>query len=66
MLESLLHRVQREILRTRILVEFVPLQRLLGRHDALNEYINHVSSALFAIPPGLARVGDWWGRELFG
>ena len=46
--------------------QFVPLQRLLGRHDALNEYIKHVSSALFAIPPGLARVGDWWGRELFG
>jgi deferrochelatase/peroxidase EfeB len=32
--------------------QFVPLQDDLARKDALNEYIQHVGSALFAIPPG--------------
>jgi deferrochelatase/peroxidase EfeB len=45
--------------------QFVPLQTRLGSNDALNEYITHTSSALFAIPPGLSGVGDWWGRRLF-
>jgi deferrochelatase/peroxidase EfeB len=45
--------------------QFVPLQTKLGSHDALNEYIRHTSSALFAIPPGLTGPGDWWGRALF-
>jgi deferrochelatase/peroxidase EfeB len=44
---------------------FVRLQRALSRQDALNEYIQHVGSALFAIPPGVRGAGDWWGRELF-
>ncbi|MGW1467185.1 iron uptake transporter deferrochelatase/peroxidase subunit [Streptomyces sp. NPDC002308] len=44
---------------------FVPLQRELSRHDALNEYIQHVGSALFAIPPGVRDTHDWWGRTLF-
>ena len=30
--------------------QFVALQRKLGVHDALNEYIKHVGSALFAVP----------------
>jgi deferrochelatase/peroxidase EfeB len=45
--------------------QFVPIQTLLGRHDALNEYIKHVGSALFAVPPGVSAVGDWFGRSLF-
>jgi deferrochelatase/peroxidase EfeB len=45
--------------------QFVPIQRKLGSHDALNEYIRHTSSALFAIPPGLQAAGDWWGKSLF-
>ncbi|WP_329465469.1 iron uptake transporter deferrochelatase/peroxidase subunit [Streptomyces sp. NBC_01431] len=45
---------------------FLPLQRSLARHDALNEYIQHVGSAIFAIPPGVRDKGDWWGRGLFG
>ena len=45
--------------------QFVPIQRQLGSHDALNEYIRHTGSALFAIPPGLSGPGDWWGRRLF-
>ncbi|MDQ0990564.1 iron uptake transporter deferrochelatase/peroxidase subunit [Streptomyces sp. V3I7] len=44
---------------------FIPLQRKLSRHDALNEYIQHVSSAVFAIPPGVRDKDDWWGRALF-
>ncbi|MFG2722095.1 iron uptake transporter deferrochelatase/peroxidase subunit [Streptomyces sp. NPDC048416] len=45
---------------------FLPIQRALARHDALNEYIQHVGSAIFAIPPGVRDKGDWWGRGLFG
>ncbi|MEU3190933.1 iron uptake transporter deferrochelatase/peroxidase subunit [Streptomyces sp. NPDC006992] len=44
---------------------FIPIQRSLARHDALNEYIQHVGSALFAVPPGVRGKDDWWGRELF-
>jgi deferrochelatase/peroxidase EfeB len=45
--------------------QFVPIQRRLGRNDALNEYIRHTGSAVFAVPPGLSAAGDWWGKELF-
>ncbi|MFD5751341.1 iron uptake transporter deferrochelatase/peroxidase subunit [Streptomyces sp. NPDC127033] len=44
---------------------FIPVQRSLARSDALNEYIQHVGSAVFAIPPGVRDTGDWWGRALF-
>jgi deferrochelatase/peroxidase EfeB len=44
---------------------FVPIQMNLARHDALNEYIRHVSSALFACPPGVSGPDDFWGRALF-
>jgi len=43
---------------------FVQVQRNL-RTDAMNEYIRHTSSAVFACPPGLRDVADWWGRTLF-
>ncbi|MGC5035429.1 iron uptake transporter deferrochelatase/peroxidase subunit [Streptomyces sp. DT190] len=43
---------------------FIPVQRNLAT-DALNEYIQHVGSALFAIPPGVRDQDDWWGRTLF-
>ncbi|WNO74913.1 iron uptake transporter deferrochelatase/peroxidase subunit [Streptomyces sp. AM8-1-1] len=43
---------------------FVPVQRSLARDD-LNEYIQHVGSALFAVPPGVRDTDDWWGRALF-
>jgi deferrochelatase/peroxidase EfeB len=45
--------------------QFVPVQRRLARSDALNEYIKHVSSGLFACPPGVADETDYWGRALF-
>ncbi|MEJ8656847.1 MULTISPECIES: iron uptake transporter deferrochelatase/peroxidase subunit [Streptomyces] len=44
---------------------FVPVQRSLAASDDLNEYIQHVGSALFAIPPGVRDEDDWWGRALF-
>lgn len=44
---------------------FIRVQRNLSRSDALNEYIQHVSSAVFAVPPGVRDSGDWWGRALF-
>ncbi len=43
---------------------FVQVQRNL-RSDAMNEYIQHTSSAVFACPPGVTGPGDWWGRALF-
>jgi deferrochelatase/peroxidase EfeB len=43
---------------------FVQVQRNL-RQDAMNEYIRHTSSAVFACPPGVQGDGDWWGRGLF-
>ncbi|MFL1903488.1 iron uptake transporter deferrochelatase/peroxidase subunit [Streptomyces tauricus] len=43
---------------------FIPVQRSLAA-DALNEYIQHVGSAVFAIPPGVRDEDDWWGRALF-
>ena len=43
---------------------FVTLQRRLARIDALNEYITHDGSALFAVPPGV-RPGGFVGQGLF-
>jgi deferrochelatase/peroxidase EfeB len=43
--------------------QFVTVQRSL-KADAMNEYIRHVSSAVFAVPPG-ARDGSYVGAGLF-
>ncbi|MCW2510875.1 MAG: peroxidase, partial [Modestobacter sp.] len=43
---------------------FVQVQQNL-RTDAMNEYIQHTSSAVFACPPGITGDDDWWGRALF-
>ncbi|HEV2791109.1 MAG TPA: iron uptake transporter deferrochelatase/peroxidase subunit [Solirubrobacterales bacterium] len=43
--------------------QFVAIQRRLGSIDALNEYIKHVGSAVFAVPPG-ARPGGYVGEGL--
>ena len=45
--------------------QFVPLQRKLAQNDALNEYIEHVGSGLFACPHGVSTPGDFWGSALF-
>lgn len=44
---------------------FVELQRRLGSSDALNEYIRHVGSAVFAVPAGVRRGDDYVGQALF-
>jgi deferrochelatase/peroxidase EfeB len=43
--------------------QFVAIQRRLGSLDALNEYIKHVGSAVFAVPPG-APPGGYVGEAL--
>ncbi len=45
--------------------QFVPMQRALAKADALNEYVEHTGSAVFACPPG-TQPGQWWGQALFG
>lgn len=46
--------------------QFVQVQRSLAgsQNDALNEYIVHVGSGLFACPPGVGATG-FWGDGLF-
>ena len=43
---------------------FVRLQTKLGASDLLNEYISHVGSGIFAIPP-TPKVGHYIGEQLF-
>jgi deferrochelatase/peroxidase EfeB len=45
--------------------QFITLQRKLGSQDALNEYIRHVGSALFACPQGVPDASRYWGHGLF-
>ncbi|NAZ80610.1 deferrochelatase/peroxidase EfeB [Kineococcus sp. R8] len=44
--------------------QFVAVQRRLGAHDAMTEYVKHVGSAVFACPPGVDARGSW-GDGLF-
>jgi deferrochelatase/peroxidase EfeB len=44
--------------------QFVPIQLRLAGNDALNEYLQHVGSGIFAVPPG-ARRGSYVGAGLF-
>jgi deferrochelatase/peroxidase EfeB len=46
--------------------QFVPIQSRLAADDALNEYIRHTSSALFAVPPGVRSPGGYVGETLLG
>nr|WP_221246595.1 Dyp-type peroxidase [Acidocella aromatica] len=43
---------------------FMPIFDKLSKMDALNQFTTHVSSAVFACPPGV-RPGGYIGRELF-
>jgi deferrochelatase/peroxidase EfeB len=45
--------------------QFIPLQDQLSRTDALNEYIKHVGSGMYAVLPGV-RAGGYLGETLFG
>ena len=44
--------------------QFVPIQTRLAAEDRLNEYIQHVSSAVWAVLPGVERPGDFLGQTL--
>ena len=44
---------------------FVRLQNRLGANDLLNEYIRHIGSAIFAVPPSPSE-GHYIGQGLFG
>ncbi|MCU1526354.1 MAG: hypothetical protein JWP75_117 [Frondihabitans sp.] len=44
--------------------QFVRIQNALASHDAMNEYVQHVSSGIFAVPPG-ASTGGYVGETLF-
>jgi deferrochelatase/peroxidase EfeB len=43
---------------------FIPIQQRLADNDALNEYIKHVASAHFAVPPGI-KEGSFIAADLF-
>lgn len=45
---------------------FIPIQQNLARNDAMNEYIKHVGSAVFAMPPGTMNSNEYLGQTLFG
>jgi deferrochelatase/peroxidase EfeB len=45
--------------------QFVPLQLNLSKNDAMNEYLRHIGSGIFAVPPGAAD-GSYVGARLFG
>ncbi|GAC68563.1 iron uptake transporter deferrochelatase/peroxidase subunit [Gordonia soli] len=44
--------------------QFVPMQQVLSRQDAMTEYLIPNGSSTFAIPPGLG-PDEWWGQRLF-
>ncbi|MGP5256020.1 iron uptake transporter deferrochelatase/peroxidase subunit [Glutamicibacter ardleyensis] len=43
---------------------FVPIQRAMSANDAMNEYLRHTSSGLYAVPPGISE-GQYLGQQLF-
>lgn len=45
--------------------QFIPIQRRLASNDLMNEYVRHVGSGVFAVPPG-ASEGSYIGATLFG
>jgi deferrochelatase/peroxidase EfeB len=45
--------------------QFIPIQRQLAARDALNQFIRHIGSAVFACPPGAA-PGGYVGEGLLG
>jgi deferrochelatase/peroxidase EfeB len=45
--------------------QFVPIQARLAAEDRLNEYIQHVSSAVWAVLPGVEHPDGYLGQTLF-
>lgn len=46
--------------------QFVPIQTALAAGDALNRYVQHTASAVFACPPGIDSSGHWGDHLLAG
>ncbi|MET4780938.1 iron uptake transporter deferrochelatase/peroxidase subunit [Glaciihabitans sp. UYNi722] len=44
--------------------QFIPIQLRLAKNDAMNEYLRHIGSGIFAVPPG-ATKGSYIGATLF-
>ena len=44
---------------------FIPVQQRLAAEDAMNEYVRHQGSGLWACPPGV-KPGGFWGDTVFG
>ncbi|HEX9034398.1 MAG TPA: Dyp-type peroxidase [Streptosporangiaceae bacterium] len=44
--------------------QFVPIQRKLAAGDALNKFIRHIGSAIFACPPGASSPSGYVGERL--
>ncbi|GAA1650827.1 iron uptake transporter deferrochelatase/peroxidase subunit [Georgenia ruanii] len=38
---------------------FVPVQQTLAAQDAMNEYVRHTGSSIWAVPPGTSPEGFW-------
>ncbi|HET7071300.1 MAG TPA: hypothetical protein VFI40_10775 [Nocardioides sp.] len=43
---------------------FIPLQATMASNDAMMEYLQFTSSAIFAVPPGM-KPGEHVGQALF-
>jgi deferrochelatase/peroxidase EfeB len=46
--------------------QFIPIQTRLAAQDALGEYLTHVGSGIFAIPPGMRGSRGYVGETLLG
>ncbi len=44
---------------------YIPMQTAMAKSDLLAEYLQHVGSGLFAVPPGVG-PGEYVGQTLFG
>lgn len=48
-------------------VQFTPIQQRLDGADRLNQWITHIGSAVYFVPPGTGEGrGDFWAAELVG
>jgi deferrochelatase/peroxidase EfeB len=45
---------------------FIAVQKQLSKNDAMNEYIRHTGSGVYACPPGVPAGDRYWGDTLFG
>lgn len=43
---------------------YIPMQSRMSRNDLMMEYLQHIGSGLWAVPPG-ARQGEYIGQGLF-